>query len=168
MKTLLTIAMTLASFSSFASNYPSDYCHARVTICEDGPGVVAHIHGGCNSSTVIGYKKSGILGHNSFVDAVVEYRFSNGMIARRDYRITPDWNHLGFITHEIKDISGNEMYIAFSNGSGAWDSRNNHNYYFPVGNSEAANYCYTVVTNDDYTTNIPLSAWDIINEAMKR
>lgn len=177
MKKLMVTGLVLFSLSAFASNYPSDYCHAHVRICTDGPGVVAQVSSGCNSGVyVIGYKKDGLFGDNSFVDAVVNFKFGNYSTVGANFRVTPDWNNLGFLTPGINvwTVVGRagsgpvtEISIAYSNGSGGWDSNYGANYNFPVGDYRAAN-CYNVKTNDDYTSQVPYSAWDVINTAMSR
>lgn len=180
MKKLFVLIMILAPFAGIASNYPTDYCHAVVRVCKQGPGVVAQVSSGCNSSTyVIGYKKNGLLGNNSFVDAVVQFKLGDYSIVKKDLRITPDWHNLGFITSELKiwsivGRSGNwpitAISIAFSDGKGAWDSNYGENYQFPIGSYESPS-CYSVKTNENYTSTVPLvpfSAWNVINEAMAR
>lgn len=175
MKTFLFLSMSLLSASAFASNYPSDYCHANVKVCEDGPAIVAQITSGCNSAAyVIGYKKSGVFGANSFVDAIVNLHVGNST-ATKSIRVTPDWNNLGFLTPAISLSSAlgnssnslNRMSIAFSDGNNSWDSINGVNYQFPVGDDQANN-CYTVKTNENYFSQIPLSAWKVINNALSR
>jgi hypothetical protein len=171
----LTLTMALTSMASFASNYPGNYCNASVTICEDGPGIVARISSGCSSGTyIIGYKKEGLLGSNSFVDAVVQFHFTGETIQKK-YRITPDWNHLGFMTPEINsyDIAGgapHSISIAFSNGNGIWDSKYGSNYFYPLDfqASDKTNNCYTVKIDEVFTSTIPFLAWEIINAAMRK
>jgi hypothetical protein len=172
-----TIAMTLylAVSTSFASNYPEDYCHARVMVCEDGPGIVARVSSGCSTELyVIGYKKKGQFGKNSFVDSVVNFKFGNYSTVKGDFRITPDWNHTGFITSGINPWtvvgrSGTgpilEISVAFSDGNGAWDSLDGANYHFAVGSESP--YCHSTKTNEIFTSQIPFAAWDVINEAMR-
>ncbi|MEK6627940.1 MAG: hypothetical protein AABY53_04890 [Bdellovibrionota bacterium] len=177
MKQFLAIIVTLSSLTLFASNYPPDYCHARVKICEDGPAVVAQVSSGCSSEQyVIGYKKSGLLSHNSFVDAVINFHFSEQSppIRTTNLRISPDWHNLGFISTANQwtfpgrggQLSITALSIAFSDGKGNWDSNNSYNYYFPVG-SNLPNNCYSVKTNEDLMGRIPLSVWTVINEAMR-
>lgn len=177
MKKLVVLIMALAPFTSIASNYPTDYCHAVVRVCKQGPGVVAQVSSGCNFGVyVIGYKKDGLLGNNSFVDAVVQFKFGDYSIVKKDFRTTPDWHNLGFITSELNiwSIVGRTgsgpltaISIAFSDGKGAWDSNNGENYQFPIGSYESPS-CYFVKTNENYTSTVPFSAWNVINEAMSR
>lgn len=178
MKQILFSISLIVSLNVFASNYPSDYCNANVQVCEDGPAVAAFISSACNSPAyVIGYKKQGALGNNSFVDAVVQNNFSNNSV-QSVIRITPDWHNLGFLTSEnfiyTIDNSGvygylNSLSVAYSDGKGSWDSKNKNgkNYNFQIGHN--ANGCYTVKTNDVFTSNkVPLAVWNLINQAMSR
>lgn len=176
MKMIYSLIFSLSAFTALASNYPSDYCNAHVRICENGPGVVALVTSGCNSGAyVIGYKKSGILANNSFVDAVLQLNFNNSTV-KKDIRITPDWHNLGFLTPQMNlwDLVVNTGYvqinsisIAFSDGKGGWDSQSGANYNYPVGKSED-DKCYSVKTNEDFMTQVPFAAWNIINQIMGR
>lgn len=176
MKTIIAITICMTVSTVFASNYPADYCHANVKVCKDGPGVVAQISSGCNSGVyIIGYKKQGKFGNDSFVDAVVNFKFGNNLTAKSDFRITPDWNNLGFLTPGInlQSVVGSmssgpltEISIGFSDGNGAWDS-NGTDYHYPIGAAEAPN-CYSVKTNEDYFSQVPFAAWSVVNEAMRR
>ncbi len=170
-----TAVLNLVSATSFASNYPADYCNAFVRICKDGPGVVAKVSSGCNSqSYVIGYKKQGALGANSTVDAVVSFRFGDNKSVERNFRIGRDWHNLGFMTSGtyIWDITPKvdmgpltAISVAFSDSRGTWDSKGGANYYYPVGDYNSAS-CYSVKTNEEYRSDIPNAAWNVINEAM--
>lgn len=177
MKKLFAFIVVIAPIAIFASNYPADYCNAVVRVCENGPGIVAHITSGCNSGAyVVGYKKSGRLGNSSFVDAILQYNFGNN-VNQKVLRITPDWHNLGFITSEINAYSfiGGRGYggsldsisIAFSDAKGNWDSKNGDNYNYPIGVYDAST-CYSVKTNEMFTSQVPYAAWNVINEAMSR
>ncbi len=178
MKRLIALGLALSSISALASNYPSDYCHANVRICEDGPAIFANIHSGCNSTGVyvIGYKKAGVLGSNLFVDAIVNFKYGNSQTVQLDFRVTPDWNNLGFLTSgidlwsatgRVNSDAPTDISIAFSDGHGIWDSRGGANYHFPINDNQSAT-CYNVSTNDNYYSQVPYSAWNVINEAMTR
>jgi hypothetical protein len=177
MKKLIALAAALTACTTFASNYPPDYCNATVWICKDGPGVVAQISSGCNTGIyVIGYKKSGSLGNNSSLDAVVKFDFGNSANLMRTFQLTPDWQHLGLMTSPI-DLGGiirqvgngspTAVSVAFSNGNGDWDSKGGANYYYPMSAHESPN-CYTVRTSEPYFSEVPFVAWDVVNEAMSR
>ena len=59
----------------------------------------------------------------------------------------------------------NSISITFSDGKGTWDSKNGTNYFFPTDLNQENN-CVTTNTNDLFTSNIPLSIWEIINKTM--
>lgn len=173
----VTLFFSLVSVSALASNYPADYCYANVRICEDGPAVFAQVSSGCNSGVyIIGYKKAGMLGQGAYVDAVAKFHMGNNAPVNLNFRISPDWNSLGFLTSGLSvwDFYGmagrgpvTEVAIAFSDSYGNWDSRNGANYHFPIGNYNAET-CYNVKTSENYYSMVPFAAWGVINEAMKR
>jgi hypothetical protein len=176
MKNFIALIISLTTLSAFASNYPSDYCYANVRICKDGAGIVAKVSSGCHSGVyIIGYKKQGILGNNSSVDAIVNLRFGEYYNVNETFRLTPDWHNLGFISSELPmgnmvgragSIPLSSITIAFSDSKGAWDSNFGANYNYPIASYQSPN-CYSVRTNENYNSQIPFAAWAVINQAMQ-
>jgi hypothetical protein len=163
------ILTTFIIFPSFASNNFSNNCSAYVTICGDGPGIVAKVTSQCKSTSafVFGYKKQGVLGNNNYVDAHVKFTFENGSNNISNIRITPDWHNLGFLTAEILYPNVTDISIAFSDGNGAWDSNYGSNYHYAIYTTSSSQ-CYTKITNEEFTEHVPFGAWDIINEALAK
>lgn len=81
-----------------------------------------------------------------------------------------DWHNLGFLTSDFKVLNYGQLTdisIAYSDANGSWDSKNGANYHFPIGAYQAPG-CYTVKTSEDFYNQVPLSAWSVITEALKK
>ncbi|MBF0410538.1 MAG: hypothetical protein HQM10_24545 [Candidatus Riflebacteria bacterium] len=178
---LFVLLSLLSSTSIFASNYPSDYTRQRAFVSVDGPVVLSLVESGIGSWFVIGYKKNGILGVGSSINAYVKVTREKGVgynyptSEEFTFRIEREWQDTGFLSTPISGFSFigpvglKKVEIAFFSGD-RWDSKYGTNYVFDDFNtfrSRPETQKFTSSNNYAYPT-LAGDVWEFLVKIMKQ
>lgn len=173
-----TLLALVAAGGVKASNYPPSYFYQTARVVSKGPAVVAKVTSGVMRKLVIGYKKSGILGAQDRINAVVRVTYltnhDNTRTIEQVIPIEKEWHGTGFLTPSISyhylagasDVMEiQKIELAFFAGA-QWDSNYSANYV--VEKNEFENNAAIFRSEHSGGPDIDWYCWDFIVSQMRK